>query len=151
MHKGNDSYEDFDGDELFAFARRDLEAGRLEEALRKLKRVIAGKDADIEALPFAARVYGKLGLLEKARACYRRYLEVKPDAVPEQFELGITHFERGDWQEAKKIWDKVLSAGRRIRRRCSIAGCWRRGRGGCRTRGAIWRCCSSRRRPTICT
>jgi len=100
----------FDQEELLALARRDLEAGRLEEALLKLKQVIAGTDAMVEALPFAARVYGQLGLIEKARACYKRYLEVRPGALPESFELGITYFEGGDPAEARKIWDTVLGA-----------------------------------------
>jgi tetratricopeptide (TPR) repeat protein len=101
---------DFDPEELLALARRDLDAGRLEEALLKLKRLIAGKDALVDAFPFAARVYGQLGLIEKARACYKRYLEAKPGALPESFELGITYFEGGDPKEARQIWDRVLSA-----------------------------------------
>ena len=101
---------DFDPEELFALARRDLDAGRLEEALLKLKQVIAGNDAIVDAFPFAARVYGQLGLIEKARTCYKRYLDAKPGAVPESFELGITYFEGGEPKEARQIWDRVLSA-----------------------------------------
>lgn len=101
---------EFDNDEMFALARRDLEAGRMEEALFKLKKLIAGPDAMTEALPHAARVYAQLGLMEKARDCYRRYLKTKPDATLESFELGITYFEGGEGGEAKKVWDRVLEA-----------------------------------------
>jgi tetratricopeptide (TPR) repeat protein len=98
----------FDAEELFALARRDLENGRIEEALLKLKKLIAGPDALIEALPHAARVYAQLGLMAKARDCYERYVKEKPNAVLEAFELGITYFEDGEKGEAKRIWDRVL-------------------------------------------
>jgi len=101
---------DFDPPELLALARRDLDAGRIEEALLKLKKVIAGNDPLSEALPYAARVYAQLGLMEKARDCYRRYLEAHPGAVLESFELGITYFEGGEKAEAKKIWDRLLGS-----------------------------------------
>jgi tetratricopeptide (TPR) repeat protein len=100
----------FDPEELLALARRDLDAGRIEEALLKLKKLIAQPEPYVEALPLAARVYAQLGLLEKARDCYKRYVKAKPDAVLETFELGVTYFEGGDKAEARKIWDKVLGA-----------------------------------------
>lgn len=102
--------ETLDNDELLALARRDLDAGRIEEALLKLKKLIALSTPYVEALPVAARVYGQLGLLEKARDCYQRYVKAKPDAVLETFELGVTYFEGGDKVEAKKIWDAVLAS-----------------------------------------
>ena len=97
-----------DSEELLALARRDLDNGRVEEALVKLKKLIAGPEVTVEALPYAARVYGQLGLVEKARACYRRYVEAQPEALLESFELGITYFEAGDRAEARKIWSKLL-------------------------------------------
>src|SRR5690349_15792347 len=99
---------DLDNQELLALARRDLDAGRIEEALLKLKKLITQPEPHVEALPLAARVYAQLGLMEKARDCYKRYVKAKPDAVLETFELGVTYFEGGDGAEAKKIWDKVL-------------------------------------------
>ena len=99
-----------DSQELFALARRDLDAGRMEEALLKLKKLIGGPEVFAEALPHAARLYAQLGLLEKARDCYKRYLKAKPEAVLEAFELGITYFEGGDKAEAKRMWSKVLDA-----------------------------------------
>jgi tetratricopeptide (TPR) repeat protein len=95
-------------DELLALARRDLENGRIEEALRKLKSLIAEPGAVADALPLAARIYAQLGLTERAQECYRRYLAARPDAVLESFELGMTHFDRGDTEEAEKLWRGVL-------------------------------------------
>src|SRR5258708_1341930 len=102
--------EDLDNDELLALARRDLDNGRIEEALLKLKKVIAGNDPLAEALPYAARVYSQLGVMEKARNCYQGYLEGHPGGVLESFELGITYFEGGEKAAAKKIWDKLLGS-----------------------------------------
>lgn len=111
MEKSKNSGDSsLDSAELFALARRDLDAGRVEEALLKLKAVISGPDAIAEALPYAARVYAQLGLMEKARSCYQRYLEARPDAVLESFELGITYFESGQKAEAKKIWERLLGS-----------------------------------------
>jgi tetratricopeptide (TPR) repeat protein len=97
-----------DDAEIFALARRDLDAGRMEEALLKLKKLIAAPKPHVEALPVAARLYAQLGLMEKSRDCYKRYVKAKPGALLESFELGVTYFEGGDGAEAKKIWDKVL-------------------------------------------
>lgn len=104
---GNNDIQ-FDQDELLALARRDLENGRVEEALRKLKLLIAEPDALADALPLAARIYAQLGLTERAQTCYRRYLAARPDAVLESFELGMTHFDRGDTGEAETLWRGVL-------------------------------------------
>jgi tetratricopeptide (TPR) repeat protein len=104
----NDHHGILERDELLALALRDLENNRLEEALRKLKPLIAGDDALIEALPLAARVYAQLGLTERAQGCYRRYLAARPDALVECFELGMTHFERGETDEAARLWQGVL-------------------------------------------
>jgi tetratricopeptide (TPR) repeat protein len=100
--------ETLERDELLALARRDLEAGRIEDALRKLKPLIAGDDAMVEALPLAARVYAQLRLTARAQACYRKFLAARPDALLETFELGMTHFETGDNREAVRLWQGVL-------------------------------------------
>ena len=104
MHATNQ----LDSEECLALARRDLDAGRIEEALLKLKKLIAQSEPYVEALPLAARVYAQLGLMEKARDCYKRYVKANPDALLESFELGVTYFEGGEGAEAKKIWDRVL-------------------------------------------
>jgi tetratricopeptide (TPR) repeat protein len=103
-----DAMAELERDELLALARRDVEADRLEDALRKLKPLITGDDALADALPLAARVYAQLRLIERAQACYRRYLAARPEAVLESFELGMTHFEKGENGEAAKLWHGVL-------------------------------------------
>jgi tetratricopeptide (TPR) repeat protein len=105
MNSGADNLGD---DELLALARRDAENGRLEEALRKLKPLITRPGGPIDALPVAARIYAQLQLAERAQACYRKYLAARPDAVLESFELGMTHFEKGEAAEADQLWQTVL-------------------------------------------
>jgi tetratricopeptide (TPR) repeat protein len=105
MNRAPDILED---DELLALARRDAESGRVEEALRKLKPLITQAEGPIEALPLAARIYAQLHLPERARACYRKYLAARPEAVLESFELGMTHFEQGEAAEADRLWRAVL-------------------------------------------
>jgi tetratricopeptide (TPR) repeat protein len=95
-------------DELLALARRDAEGGRLEEALRKLKPLVGSGEALVEALPLAARIYAQLELTDRAQACYRAFLAARPDAVLESFELGMTHFDKGDTTEAATLWAGVL-------------------------------------------
>jgi len=99
---------ELDKDELLALARKDAEAGRMEEALRKLKALIAEPEPLIDALPHAARIYARLELMDRARACYRRYLAARPGAVTESFELGMAHFDSGESAEAARLWQEVL-------------------------------------------
>ena len=95
-------------DELVALAKRDAEAGRIEEALGKLKPLIGTAKPTADALPLAGRIYAQLGLLERARACFRAYVSGHPEAVQESFELGMTHFQQGEDEEAGRWWRKVL-------------------------------------------
>ena len=94
-------------DELVALAKRDAENGRLEEALVKLKPLL-GARAPAEALPLAGRIYAQLNLLERAKACFQGYVSRHPEAVQESFELGMTHFQQGEDEEARRWWRAVL-------------------------------------------
>jgi tetratricopeptide (TPR) repeat protein len=96
-------------DELLALARNDFEAGRLEEALRKAKALMAGADTPAEALPLAARIYARLGLMARARDCFEKYVQARPDALHESFELGMTYFDTGEPVRADQIWERVLT------------------------------------------
>jgi tetratricopeptide (TPR) repeat protein len=96
-------------DELLALARNDFEAGRLEDALRKLKAVIAHAAPPAEALPLAARVYARLGLMARARDCFEKYVGAHPDALHETFELGMTYFDGGEAAKADELWQRVLN------------------------------------------
>ena len=98
----------FDGDELVALARYDIEQGRLDEALRKLKQALMDEATPSEALSMIARLYAQIGLFERAKDCFQKYLQAEPGALIETFQLGMTHFDAGQRSEALTIWEELL-------------------------------------------
>lgn len=100
--------EVFDAEELLALARLALENNQIESALQKLKKLVADADAPADSLALAARVYAQLRLFEKAAKLYESYLEKRPDALLERFQLGMTRFDAGNLAEALKVWEAVL-------------------------------------------
>jgi tetratricopeptide (TPR) repeat protein len=101
--------EPFENDELLALARLDLQQKRLDDAFRKLKTLMARPDAPAESFALAARLYRQLELPQRAQHCLRAYLEARPDALQESFELGVSHFEAGDMATADELWRGVLA------------------------------------------
>jgi len=100
----------FEPDELVALARLNIERGEMDEALWKLKQVIAEANPPAEALSMTARLYAQLGLFERAKPLFQRYLATQPNAVNETFQLGMVHFDAGQLAEALKIWDGLLKS-----------------------------------------
>ena len=98
----------FESDELLALASLDIERGNVEEALLKLKRVLADKTPPIEASAMAARLYAQLGLFERAKELFKTYLDKEPNAIVENFQFGMAHFDAGESNEALSIWDDVV-------------------------------------------
>lgn len=98
-----------ESDEIMAIARFDIENGRLDDALYKLKRLIMEQDPPIEALSMAARLYAQLRLFERAETLFRRYIELNEDAVVELFQLGMSMFDGGKHDEALAVWENLLS------------------------------------------
>jgi tetratricopeptide (TPR) repeat protein len=98
----------FDAQELFALARLDLERGSLEQALQKIKRLIAEPEVPNEAFALAARLYAQLGLWNKAKDLFQKYVKLNPQAVTENFQLGMVCFDAGQIDEALKIWTDLL-------------------------------------------
>jgi tetratricopeptide (TPR) repeat protein len=98
-----------DGEELLALAKHEIQRGDFERALARLKPLVSLADPPADALAVAARVYAQLGLMERARAAFARYLESHPGAVHETFELGATYFDQGDDPKALEHWHRALS------------------------------------------
>lgn len=108
MSKHNRLADIFDADELIALARHDIEKNQLEQALEKIKCVLAGEAPADEALAMAGRVYGQLGLFKRAQESFRRYLALHPDAANEQFQLAMSHYSNGEVADAQGHWDAIL-------------------------------------------
>lgn len=100
--------DDFDAQELFALARIDFERGALEPTLQKVKRLIKDPEVPNDAIALAARLYAQLGLWDRAKELFERYLKLNPQAITEVLQLGMVHFDAGQRDEALKIWATLL-------------------------------------------
>lgn len=99
---------EFTQEELLALASHDMEQGRLEGALYKLKQVVQHEAAPVYGVAMAAKLYAQLRLFGSAKALYERYLALDPQSAEISFELGMVHFDMGDVEAALIIWGKVL-------------------------------------------
>lgn len=99
---------ELDADELLALVKLDLEKGEIEKALIKLKGVLAHKNPPVEAYAILARTYAQLGLFERAKDNFKIYLKANPDATVESFQLGMTHYDSGESEQALAIWEQIL-------------------------------------------
>lgn len=97
-----------DADELMALASLDIERGNIENALLKLKQVLSEKIPPAEANAMAARLYAQLGLFERAKDLFKAYLKTNPDAIVENFQFGMAHYDAGETDEALLIWNTVV-------------------------------------------
>lgn len=104
------SHVEFDGEELLALARLDLEKGAVDQGLSKLKRAVQQPEFPLEVRLELARIYAQLGLRAKARPHYQAYLEARPNDLHVQFQLGMLSFEDGQPDTALGIWERVLQA-----------------------------------------
>lgn len=100
---------DMDPDERLALAKYEAQRGELQRALAMLKPLIAAERPPADSLAVLARLYARIGLMERAQAAFRRYLEYHPGAVHETFELGATYFDEGDDGKALEYWDRALA------------------------------------------
>lgn len=103
-----DQLENFELDELTALARLDIEAGRVEQGLGKLKRILSGDTIPLNAVGMAARVYANIGLFDRAKQLFEQYLAIRPEAVDEGFQLGMVLFDMGNQDQALEIWEGIL-------------------------------------------
>ena len=99
---------EFDNEELVALARLDIEKGDIESALAKLKLVLGGKKPPLVAKAMAARIYAQLGIYDRATRYFEDFLKQEPEAVVEQFQLGMAYLDSGEEASALKVWDKLL-------------------------------------------
>lgn len=99
----------FDLDELTALARLDIEQGRVEQGLAKLKLILADTGAvPPDAVGMAARLYAQLRLFDRAKPLFEQYLSMRPGAVEEEFQLGMVQFDKGDGEQALETWEGML-------------------------------------------
>jgi tetratricopeptide (TPR) repeat protein len=99
-----------EADELLALSIVDLEKGNYEGALTKLKRALQTEGAPPQVHSTLAKLYADLRLYARAEIHFKEYLAVEPNALIEKFQLGMTFFDRGNVDQARTLWEEVLSA-----------------------------------------
>ncbi len=100
--------EEFESDELTALARLDIEQGRVEQGLAKLKAILRQASVPPEAVSMAARLYAQLGLFDRALPLFEHYLSIRPGAVEETFQLGMVLLDKGNDRQALETWEGLL-------------------------------------------
>lgn len=98
----------FSHQELLALAKWHIEQDQLDQALAKIKPVIADQSPVEEALIVGARLYAQLSLYREAQKLFERYIDQNPNTHHEAFQLGMTYFDMGEINDAIIIWDQVL-------------------------------------------
>lgn len=101
--------ETLDSDELLALARMDMDQNRVDQALIKLKHLLNTDKGNSAALAMGGKVYAQLGLFDKAKNCFKQYLEINPASVIDKFQYGMVHFDSGDKDAALVIWNELLA------------------------------------------
>lgn len=95
-------------DEHLALALHEIELKAYASALVRLKRLVAADPPQPEALQSLAKLYGTLGLPQRAQVQFERYLALRPQALHERFELGMSLLEQGQPEQALQQWRAVL-------------------------------------------
>ncbi|WNO11327.1 tetratricopeptide repeat protein [Teredinibacter sp. KSP-S5-2] len=106
------NYSAFDSDELLALADFDFRNDRPEDALLKLKNLVARAATPLQTYALIGRIYATIGLFEKAKGAFEFYLtKVKdPNAkINELFQLGLVERDLGNTDIAIEIWSDLLN------------------------------------------
>ena len=99
---------DFDADELVALSRIDLRQNRQDRALHRLKIAVCQSTCPSDGFALIGQVYADLGLFSHAQEWLGRYIEQNPKSPTELFQLGLTHLELNNLDQAKVLWMTVL-------------------------------------------
>jgi tetratricopeptide (TPR) repeat protein len=94
-------------EELFRIALLDVQEGRHEEALGRLKRLIDKGHPTAAVYTLLAAEYAELGMLDHAQTGYEKAIELEPSLAIAHFQLGLTFYVRGSMELAKKQWAKL--------------------------------------------
>ena len=105
-----DSLTSFDNDELLALSDYDFQNDRHQDALVKLKVLIARNQTPLPTYALLGRIYATIGLLERAREAINFYLSRAPkeQTLNEIFQLGLVESDLGNFDIALQIWSDLL-------------------------------------------
>jgi tetratricopeptide (TPR) repeat protein len=97
-----------DSEETFALARDHFENNRLEEALVRVKTLLAESEPLPGACELAARIYSRLQLYPRAVVLLQQCLERNPGSLERRIELAMVHQDSGDRGIALEHWEDLL-------------------------------------------
>lgn len=100
-----------DSEELFRLSLLDVQAGRHDQAILKLKEVVAMTPEDARAHFLLAAEHAELGLYDRAEQGMARALALDPNLHTARFQLGLLHYTRGDTAQASAVWASLDSLG----------------------------------------
>jgi tetratricopeptide (TPR) repeat protein len=100
---------ELDSEELLALAKIDMDQGRMDQALIKMKHILNTDKGNSEALSMAGKIYAQLSLFDKAKNCFKQFLELQPESIIDKFQFGMVHFDSGDQDTALSIWNELLT------------------------------------------
>lgn len=97
-----------DSEEIFALARDSLENNRLDEALGRIKLLLAEPEPLAGVRELAARIYARLRLYPRAIDLLQQCLARDPDSLERRIELAMAHQDSGERMLALTQWETLL-------------------------------------------
>jgi len=104
----NSNLDILDDEELLNLTRWQLDQGEFGNALISVKYALLRDSKSVECYRLGAKIYAQLGLLEHAKKAFESFLEHEPEALIEEFQYGMVHYDNGESEKAIEIWDEVL-------------------------------------------
>ncbi|MDM4772926.1 lipopolysaccharide assembly protein LapB [Solimonas sp. SE-A11] len=108
-----DSLESLDTEELFRLALLDVQTGRHDAAIIKLKQVVFREPKDARAHFMLAAEHAELGLYDRAEEGMRRAIDLDGSLHTARFQLGLLQYSRGDATSAADTWIELEKLGDR--------------------------------------
>jgi len=110
-----------DLDAQLAAAEFLFQANRRNEALALLERLRHANPNQLEVLMSLGRIYLAQNTTAKIFEIYQRILAVEPNHAEAYYNLGILHYHDRDWDNARKFFERAISANNHAEARLYLA------------------------------
>lgn len=101
------SLANLDMPELFHLALHDIQQGKHDGAISKLKQAIEIDADNVQAQFMLAAEYAEIGLFDRAIDGMKRTLELAPDMHIARFQLGLLHYSKGEYDVSRQTWEPL--------------------------------------------
>ena len=96
-----------DGEELFRLAVLDMRQNRHEDAIGRLKRLIALEPGNAGAYCLLGAEHAELGMFDRAAVELAKAISLDPKLAVAHFQLGLIHYLQNDAAAAERIWQAL--------------------------------------------